>query len=154
MYCEIIDYFNLFSVEIQLKNQNMKSVIWTPELGCPNRYTDLPNSLHTSLASVSKKMYFDKLDDICNKHNNTYHRTIKMKPVDVKLSIYTDSNKESNTKSPKFKAFDHARISKYKNIFAKGYVTNWSEEVFVIKKVKNTALWIYVISDLNGDEIV
>ena len=83
-------------------------------------------------------MYIDKLDDIVNKYNNTYHITIKMKPVDVNLSTYIDFNKENINEDPKFKVGDHIRISKYENIFAKGYVRNWSEEVFVIRKVKNT----------------
>ena len=103
---------------------------------------------------ISKNAYIDKLDDIVNEYNNTYHRTIKMKPVDVKDTKYIDSNKEVNDKDPKFKVGDHVRISKYKNIFAKGYTPNWSEEVFVIKKVKNTVPWTYVINDLNGDEII
>ena len=57
-------------------------------------------------------------------------------------------------KFTKFKVGDNIRISKYKNIFAKGYFPNWSEELFVIKKVKNTVLWTYLINDLNGEEIV
>ena len=77
-----------------------------------------------------------------------------MKPVDVKTSTYIDSSKETNYQDPKFKNGDIVRISKYKNIFEKGYVPNWSEEVFVIKKVKNTFPWTYVISDLKGEEIV
>ena len=77
-----------------------------------------------------------------------------MKPVDVKSNIYIYSSKEINDKDAKFKVGDIVRISKYKNIFAKGYVLNWSEEVFVIKKVKNTELWIYVISDLKGEKTV
>ena len=99
-------------------------------------------------------MYIDKLDDILNKYNNTYHRTIKMKPVDVKRNMYIDFNKENNKERPKFKVGDHWRISKYKNIFAKGYIQNWSEEVFLVKKVKNTVPWTYVTSDLKGEEIV
>ena len=101
-----------------------------------------------------KNVCIDKLDDIVNECNNTYHRTIKRKPVDVKDNTYIDSNKEVNDKDPKFKVGDHVRISKYKNIFAKGYTPNWSEEVFVIKKVKNTVPWTYVINDLNSDEII
>ena len=96
----------------------------------------------------------NKLDDIVNECNNTYHRTIKMKPVDVKDNTYIDFKKQVNDKDPKFKVGDHVRISKYKNIFAKGYTPNWSEEVFVIKKVKNTVPWTYVINDLNSDEII
>ena len=79
--------------------------------------------------------YIDKLDDIGNKYNKTYHRTIKMKHVDVKLSRYIDSTKEINNEHPKFKIGDIVKISKYKIIFAKGYVPYWFE-VFVIKKVK------------------
>ena len=75
-----------------------------------------------------------------------------MKPVDVKPSTYIDSSKEINDKNPKLKVGDSVRISKYKNIFTKGYVSNWSEEVFVIKKVKNTVPWTYAISDLKGEE--
>ena len=98
--------------------------------------------------------YIDKVDDIVNEYSNTYHRTIKVKPVDVKWSTYIDSSKEINNKDPKFKIGDIVRISSYKNIFTKGYTPNWSEEVFVIKKVKNTAPWKNVINDLNGDDIV
>ena len=99
-------------------------------------------------------MYVDKLNDIVNKYNNTYHRAIKMKPVNVKDNTYIDFDKEVHGKNPKFKLGDHVRISKYKNIFAKGYTPNWSEEAFVIKNVKNTAPWTYVISDLNGENII
>ena len=74
-----------------------------------------------------------------------------MKPVDVKPSIYFDFKKENNKEGPKFKVGNHVRISKYKNIFAKGYVPNWSEEVLAIKKFKNTVPWTQVISDLNGE---
>ena len=77
-----------------------------------------------------------------------------MKPVDVKPSTFIDSSKEINYEDPNIKIGDIVRISKYKNIFAKSYVPNWSEEVFLIKKVKNTVLWTYVISDLKDGEIV
>ena len=105
------------------------------------------------MKSISKIVYIDKLDDIVNKYNNIYHKTIKMKPVDVKPSTYTDSSKEIDYHDPKLKIGDIARISKYKNIFAKGYVPNWPKEVFVIKKVKNTVPWTYIISYLKGEEI-
>ena len=77
-----------------------------------------------------------------------------MKPVDVKSSTYIDFNKEINDENSEFKIGDIVRISKYKNIFSKGYTTYWSEEVFVIKKVKNTVSWTHVINDLNREEIV
>ena len=98
-------------------------------------------------------MYIDKLDDIVNECNNTYQRTIKMKPVYVKDNTCIDFEKEVNNKDPKFKIGDHVIISKYKNNFAKGYTPNWSEEVFIVSKIKNTVPWTYVINDLNGEEI-
>ena len=103
---------------------------------------------------IAKNLYIDKLDDIVNEYNNTYHRTIKMKPVDVKDNTYIDFETEVNDKNPKFKAGDYVRISKYKNIFVKGYTPNWSEEVFILSKIKNTVPWTYVINDLNGEEEV
>ena len=90
---------------------------------------------------------------IYNKYNNTVHRTIKIKPIDVASDSYAEYNENSNKKDPKFKVSDHVRISKYKNSFAKGYAPNWPEEVFVVRKIKNTVPWTYVISDLNGEEI-
>ena len=72
------------------------------------------------------------------KYNNTYHKTFKMKTIDVKDKTYLDSKKEVNDKDSKFKVRYYVRISKYKNIFAKGYTPNWSEEIFVISKIKNT----------------
>ena len=99
-------------------------------------------------------MYIDKLDDIVDKYNNTIYSTIKLKPADVKSNTYINSSKEINDENPKFIIGDIARISKYKNIFVKDYVPNWSEEVFVITKVKNTVPWTYIISDLKGKEIV
>ena len=85
------------------------------------------------MTSISKNVCVDKLDNIVNKYNNTCHRTIKIKPAHVKSSTCIHSGKEINYQDPKFKISDNVRISKYKNIFAKGYVPNWSEEVFVIK---------------------
>ena len=76
-----------------------------------------------------------------------------MKPVDVKDNTYIDSKKKANDKDPKFKVGDHVRISKYKNSFAKGYTSNWHEEIFVVSKIKNAVPWTYVINDLNGGEI-
>ena len=99
-------------------------------------------------------MYIDKLDDVVHKYNNKNHRAINMKPIDFKGNTYIDLGKEVNDNDPKFKVGDYVRISKYKNIFAKGYTPNCSEEIFVIKKIKNTVLWTYVINDLNGEEII
>ena len=114
----------------------------------------LKNKIYKYMTSISKNVYIDKLDDIVNKYNNTYHSTIKMKPVDVKSNTYIDFSEEVNDKNPKSKIADNVRISKYKNVFTKGYNPNWSEEVFVIKKVKNTVPWTYAINYVNGKETV
>ena len=112
----------------------------------------LKTKIYKYLTSVSK--YIDTLDDIVGEYNNAYHRTIKMKPVDVKDNTYTDFKKEVNDIDPKFKVGDHVRISKYQNIFTKGYTPNWSEEAFIVSKIKNTVPWTYIINDLNGEEII
>ena len=109
------------------------------------------------MTTIGKNIYFDVLNDIVDKYNNSIHSSIKMKPKDVKDDCFVESevlSEETNTKHPKFKVGDHVRISKYKNIFAKAYTPNWREEVFVINKVKNTVLRTYLINDLNGEEIV
>ena len=84
----------------------------------------LETKIRRYMTSISKNVYIDELDDIVNKYNNAYHRTVKMKPVDVKDNAYIDSSKEVNDKDPKFKVGDHVRISKYKKIFANGYTPN------------------------------
>ena len=106
------------------------------------------------MTSVSKNVHINKLDDIVNECNSTYHTTIKMKPIDVKDNTYINTDKKTNDKDPRSKVGDRVRISKYKSIFAKGYTPNGSEEVFVIKKVKNTVPWTCVTNDLNGEEII
>ena len=97
-------------------------------------FRTLKNKIYKYMTSILKNVYIGILDDIVKKCNNTYHSTIKLKPVDVKSNTYMNSNKEINNKDPKFKIVDIVRISKYKNIFAKGYVANWSEEVFLLRK--------------------
>ena len=114
----------------------------------------LKNRIYKYMTSISKNVYIDKLDDIVKKYNNTYHTSINMKPVDVKNNTYIDFKKEVNDINSKFKVGDHVRISKYKNILAKGYMPNWSEEKLIIKKIKNTVPWAYVIDDLNGKEMI
>ena len=74
---------------------------------------------------ISKNVYFDVLDDIVNKYNNAVHKTIKMKPIDVTDDSYAEYNENFNNKDPNFKIGDHPRISKSKNIFAKGYAPNF-----------------------------
>ena len=115
----------------------------------------LRNKIYKYMKSISENVYIDKLNDILDEYNNTCHRAIKMKPVDVKDNTYIDFEKEFNNKDPKFKIGDQVRISKHKNIFTKGYMPNWSEEVFIGSKIKNTVPpWTYVINDFNGEEII
>ena len=113
----------------------------------------IKNKIYKHMTPISENVYIDKLNDIVNEYNNTKHRTTKMKPIDVKDNTYIDFGKEVNDNDPKFKVGDDVKISKYKNSFVKVYTPNWSEEVFVIKKIKNTVPWTYVIDDLNGEEI-
>ena len=114
----------------------------------------LKNKIFKHLTAISKNVYFDVLDDIVDKYNNTVHRTIKMKPIDVTNDSYAEYKEHFNKKDPKYKVGDHVRISKYKNIFAKGFVPNWSEEVFIVNKIKNTVPWTYTISDLTREQII
>ena len=134
-------------IRMYLTHNEGKSVV-------TERFTrTIKNKIYKHMTSISKNVYIDKVDDIVNEYNNTKHRTTKMKPIDVKDNTYIDFGKEANNNDPKFKVGDHVRISKYKNIFAKGYTRNWSEKVFVIKKIENTVPWTYAIYDLNGEEI-
>ena len=100
----------------------------------------LKKKIFKHMIAISKNVCFDVLDDIVNKYNNTIYKTIQTKTIDVTGDSYAEYNENPNQKDPKFKVGDNVRISKYKNIFAKGYTPNWSEKVFVI-------------SDLNGEEI-
>ena len=135
-------------IEMYLTNNEGKLVI------AERFIRTLKNKIHKHMTSVSKNVCIDKLDNIVDEYNNTYHASIKMKPVDAKDNTYIGFEKEFNDKDPKFKIGDYVRISKYKNIFAKGYMPNWSEEVFIISKIKNTVPWTYVINNLNGEEII
>ena len=115
---------------------------------------NLRNKIYKHMTAVRRNVCFDVLDDIVDKYNNTYQTTIKVKPIDVKSDSYAECSIDSNKRDPKFKLADHVRISKCKNVFAKGYTLNWSEEVFAISKVKNTVPWTSVIMGLNGEEIL
>ena len=88
------------------------------------------------MTAISKNVYFDMLDDILDKYNNTVHRIFKIKPIDVTSDSYAECNKDSNEKDPKFNNGDHVRVSKYKNVFAKGYTQNWSEEFSFLVKLR------------------
>ena len=113
----------------------------------------LKNKIFKHMTTISKNVYIDMLNDIVNKYNNTVHKTIKIKPVDVTNDSYVEYNEDFNKKCPKFKVNDHVRISKCKNIFAKCYVPNWSE-VFIVNEIKNKVPWTYTINDLNGEKVI
>ena len=110
----------------------------------------LKNKIYKYMTTIGKNVYIDDLDDIVKKYNNTVHSSIEMKPKDVSDYSFVEFSEETNENDPKFKVGDNVRISKYKNIFAKGYTTNWSEEVFVVNKVQNTVPRTYLINDLNS----
>ena len=114
----------------------------------------LKNKLYKHMTATGKNVYYDVLDDVVNKYNNTKHSTIKMKPIDVKNDnkrVYID---EHNEKDSRFKVGDRFRISKFKNIFAKEYATNWSREIFIVDKINDTVPYTYNLKDLNDEEII
>ena len=114
----------------------------------------LKNKLYKHMTATGKNVYYDVLDDIVNKYNNTKHNTIKMNPKDVgnnNKRVYIDEN---NEKRSRFKVGDRVRISKFKNIFAKGYTCNWSREIFIVNKINDTVPYTYNIKDLNDEEII
>ena len=133
-------------IEMCSTNNGGKSVI-------AERFIKTKNKIYKFMTTISKNVYIDKLDNIVKECNNTYHKKIKMKSINIKDNAYINFEKEVKNKDPKFNVGDYLRISKYKNIFAKGYMPNWSEEVFIITKTENTVPWTYVINDLNGQEI-
>ena len=98
----------------------------------------LKNKIHNHMTAISENVYFGVLDDIVDKYNNTYHRTIKMNPIAVKSDSFAEYNEKSNEKDPKFKVGDHVRISKHKNIFAKGYASNMKnmDQILRIKSIR------------------
>ena len=146
-------YNNTFKDFLKINNTEMYSTYNEGKSVVAERFIRmLKNKIFKHMTAVSKNVEFDVLDGIVNKFNNTVHRSIKMKPIDVTTDSYAEYNEDSNEKDPKSKVGDHVRISKYKIIFAKGYNPNWSE-VFVVSKIKNTVPWTYVINDLNGDSI-
>ena len=108
----IEDFLKINNIEIYSTYNEGKSV------AAERFIRTLKNKIFKHMTAISKNVYFDVLDDIVNKYNNTVHRTIKMKPIDVTDDYYAEYNEDSNKKNPKFKIGDHLRISKYKNIFA------------------------------------
>ena len=113
----------------------------------------LKYKLYKHMTATGKNVYYDVLDDVVNKYNNTKHNTIKMKPIEVgdNKRVYID---EHNEKDSRFKVGDRVRISKFKNIFAKGYTPNWSREIFIVNKINDTVPYTYNLKYLNDEEIV
>ena len=147
-------YNNLLKRFLKINNIDMYSTYNKGKSVVAEKFIrTLKNKIFKHMTAVSKNVYFHVLDDIVNKYNKTVYRTIKMKPLDVTSDSYAEYNEDSNETKSKFRAGDHARISKYKNIFAEEYTQNWSEEVLIITKIKDTVPWTYVISDLNGENI-
>ena len=109
----------------------------------------LKNKLYKHMTAAGKNIYYDVLDDLVNKYNNTKHSTIKMKPEDVgdDKRVYIDE-------CSRFKVGDRVRISKFKNIFAKGYAPNWSKEILIVDKINDTVPYTYNLKDLNDEEII
>ena len=114
----------------------------------------LKNKLYKHMTATSKNVYYNVLDDVVSEYHNTKHNTIKMKPIDVKdgnKRVYID---ERNEKSARYNLGDRVRISKLKNIFAKGYTPNWSKEIFIVNKINDTVPYTYNLKDLNDEEII
>ena len=86
--------------------------------------TNFTNKIYKHMAAISNNVYFNIFNDTVDKYNNTYHKTIQMKPIDVKSDSFAAYNERSSEKDPKCKVRDHVRVSMSKNIFAKGYVPN------------------------------
>ena len=141
-------YNNLFKRFLKINNIEMYSIYNERKSVVAERFIrTLKSKIFKHMTVVSKNVYFDVSHDIVDKYKNTVHITIKIKPIDVTQDSYAEYNEYSNVTK------DFKRISKYKNIFSKGYTQNWSEEVFVVSKIKNTVPWIYVICDLNVEPI-
>ena len=117
------------------------------------RFIRTLNKLYKHMTATSKNVYYNVLDDVVSKHNNTKHSTIKMKAIDGKNNkrVYIDEHNEIDSR---FKVGDRVRISKFKNIFAKGYTPNWSKEIFIVDKINDTVPYAYNLKDLNDEEII
>ena len=113
----------------------------------------LKNKLYKHMTATDKNVYYDALDDLVNKYNNTKHSTIKMKPIDVKNNkrVYIDEHNEIDSR---FKVSDRVRIYKFKNIFTKGYAPKWSIEIFIVDKINDTVPHTYNLKNVNDEEII
>ena len=114
----------------------------------------IKNKILKHMTAIHKNIYFDVLDDIVNKYNNTAHRTIKMKSIDDTSYSYAECNGDFDKKDPKIKVGDQVRISRYKNILAKGYAPNWSEQVFVVSGIKITVRGLMLLVNWMGKKLM
>ena len=147
-------YNNVFEKWLSDNDINMYSTYNEGKSVVAERFIrTLKNKLYKHMMATGKNVYYDFLDDVVNKYNNTKHSTIKMKPIDVKNNkrVYID---EHNEKDSRFKVGDRVRISRYKNIFAKGYTPNWSKETFIVDKINDTVPYTYNLEYLNDEEII
>ena len=148
-------YNNVFENWLSDNDINMYSTYNEGKSVAAERFIrTLKNKLYKHMTATDKNVFYDVLDDAINKYNNTKHSTIKMKPIDVgdnDKRVYID---EHNEKDSRFKVGDRVRISRYKNIFAKGYTPNWSKEIFIVDKINDTVPYTYNLKDLNDEEII
>ena len=147
-------YNNKFKSFLKENDIEMYSTYNEGKSVVPERFIKtLKNEIYKYMTTIGKNVYFNVLDDIVKNYNNSFRSSIKMKPKDVTDNKFVKYVEETNKKDPKCKIGDHVRISKYKNIFVKEYLPNWSEEVFVVNEIRDTVPWTYLINDLNGKEI-
>ena len=147
-------YNNVFEKWLSDNDINMYSTYNEGKSVVPEKVIKtLKNKLYKHMTATGKNKYYDVLVDVVNKYNNTKHSTIKMKPIDVKNNkrVYIDEHNENDSK---FKVDDRVRISRYKNIFAKGYAPNWCSEIFIVNKINDTVPYTYNLKDLNDEEII
>ena len=147
-------YNNVFEKWLSDNDINMYSTYNEGKSVVAERFIrTLKNKLYKHMTATGKNVYYNALDDVVNKYNNTKHSTIKMRPIDVKNNkrVYIDKH---NEKYSKFKVGDTVRISRYKNIFAKVYAPNWSSEIFIVDKINDKVPYTYNLKDLNDEEII
>ena len=149
------EFYNVFEKWLSDNDINMYSTYNEGKSVAAERFIrTLKNKLYKHMTATGKNVYYDVLDDVVNKYNNTKHSPIKMKPIDVgdnNKRVYID---EHNEKVSRFKVGDRVRISKFKNIFAKGYTSNWSSEIFIVDKINDIVPYKYNLKDLNDEEII
>ena len=148
-------YNNVFEKWLSDNDINMYSTYNEGKSVVAERFIrTLKNKLHKHMTATGKNVYYDVLDDVVNKYNNTKHSTIKMKPIDVgdnNKRVYID---EHNERDSRLKVGDRVRISKFKNLFTKGYTPNWSSEIFIVDKINDTVQYTYNLKDLKDEEII